>query len=101
MVNYQIFEYNSVRNLGLSSINFSSFLSHNQGMATVTEKLGAKIRKLRRKKSLTQEKLAEMARIDYSYLNTIENGKRNPSLQIVAKIARALGVRLNELTTLK
>lgn len=66
-------------------------------MATLREKLGLNIRKAREQKDLTQEKLAEMARIDYSYLNLIENGKRNPSIKIVTKIARALGINLKNL----
>lgn len=66
-------------------------------MATVTQKFGQKVRKLRKQKGLTQEKLAEAARIDYSYLNLIENGKRNPSLKVMAKVARMLGVRLEDM----
>lgn len=66
-------------------------------MATVTEKFGSRVRELRKKKGLTQEKLAELAMIDYSYLNLIESGKRNPSLKRIAKLARVLDVKLKEL----
>lgn len=66
-------------------------------MATVREKLGRKIRTLRKQQGLTQEKLAELAKIDYSYLNLIEAGKRNPSIKIIAKIARSLGTPLKDL----
>lgn len=66
-------------------------------MATLVQKLGAKIRKVRRQKDLTQEKLAELAGVDYTYLNMIEAGKRNPSIKKLAKIARALSVSLSEL----
>ncbi len=66
-------------------------------MATVTQKFGQKVRKLRKQKGLTQEKLAELARIDYSYLNLIENGKRNPSLKVMTKLSRNLDVRLEDL----
>lgn len=66
-------------------------------MATVTQKFGQRVRKLRKQKGLTQEKLAERAGIDYSYLNLIENGKRNPSLKVMAKLSRILGVRLGDL----
>ncbi len=69
-------------------------------MATVVQKFGLKIKKLRKARGLTQEQLAEKARIDYSYMNRIEGGKRNPSLNVVAKLARALGIRLEELTKL-
>lgn len=66
-------------------------------MASVTQKLGAKIRQSRRQKGLTQEKLAELAKIDYSYLNLIEAGKKNPTIKRLAKIARVLGVNLKDL----
>lgn len=70
-------------------------------MATVAQRFGTKLRKVRKSKGLTQEKLAEKARIDFSYLNLIEAGKRNPTLKVIAKIARALGTRLEELLKLK
>lgn len=66
-------------------------------MATVTQKLGTKIKKIRKQKGFTQEKLAEMANIDYSYLNLIESGKRNPSIKRLHKIAKVLEVPLREL----
>jgi transcriptional regulator with XRE-family HTH domain len=66
-------------------------------MATLTEKFGLRIRELRKKQGLTQEKLAELAKMDYSYLNLIEAGKRNPSLKRVAKLARVLKISLSEL----
>lgn len=70
-------------------------------MTTVTQKFGEKLRKLRKQKGLTQEKLSEMTGIDYSYLNQIEAGKKNPSLKRITKLARVLGVPLEELMKLK
>jgi len=70
-------------------------------MATVVQKFGTKLRKIRKSKKVTQEKLAEKAGIDYSHLNLIEAGKRNPTLKIIAKLARVLGNRLDELMKLK
>lgn len=68
-------------------------------MATINQKFGAKVKELRKKKGLTQEKLAELTKIDYSYLNAIEAGKKNPSLRRIAKIARVLEVPVSELLT--
>ncbi|WP_281175753.1 helix-turn-helix domain-containing protein [Saccharibacillus sacchari] len=60
--------------------------------------LGEKIRKLRKQQHMTQEKLAEKAEIDTSYLGQIERGVRqSPSVFIVAKIAGALGIGEGEL----
>ena len=65
-------------------------------MATVTQKFGQRVRDLRKKKGLTQEQLAEMAKIDHSYLNAIEAGRKNPSLKRIAKLARVLEISLPE-----
>lgn len=70
-------------------------------MATLTQKFGQRIKELRKKQELTQEKLAELAGIDFSYLNMIESGKKNPSLKRIAKLARILKISLSELFTFK
>lgn len=66
-------------------------------MAIVNKELGDKIRNLRLEKGLTQEDAAHDAEIDYSFYNQIENGKRNPSIITLKKIARALGVSIKDL----
>ena len=70
-------------------------------MATLREKFGKRIKELRKKQGLTQEKLAELAMIDYSYLNLTEGGKRNPSLKRIGKLARVLKISLSELFRFK
>jgi transcriptional regulator with XRE-family HTH domain len=59
--------------------------------------LGRNIANARRKKGLTQEKLAFEAKIDLTYMGGIERGKRNPSLMVIARIAEALSVPLPKL----
>lgn len=66
-------------------------------MATVNQKLGEKIRKARVSRKISQEELAYQAKSDYSYINQIEAGKRNPSVKRVAEIARVLKISLKEL----
>lgn len=63
----------------------------------VLTKLGMNLRRIREKKSLTQEKLSEKADIDATYISGIERGLRNPGIVNVAKIAKALGVTTAEL----
>lgn len=46
---------------------------------------------------LSQETLANMADIDRTYLPDIEKGRRNVSLKVAEKIAKALNVPLKEL----
>ena len=57
-------------------------------------KVGRKIKKLRKKCNYTQEKLSELAKIDYKYLQRIE-GKNPPALKIdtIEKFAKALKVK--------
>lgn len=52
---------------------------------------GARVRRNRRALGLTLEQLAERARLSPNYLGTIENGRRDPSLSTIEKIAGALG----------
>ena len=58
---------------------------------------GKNVRRYRRQKNLTQEELAFEARIDLTYLGGIERGKRNPSLLVVSRIAKALSVSVVKL----
>lgn len=46
---------------------------------------------------MTSERLAYENGISKGYLSDLENGKRLPSLKVLEKIAKALGVTLREL----
>jgi len=61
--------------------------------------VGTNVRRLRTAKGLTQEELAFRAKIDLTYMGGIERGKRNPSLLVMVRIARALSVDPIELMT--
>jgi transcriptional regulator with XRE-family HTH domain len=54
--------------------------------------LGRRIRALRDRKGWSQERLADEAHIDRSYMSGIERGVRNVSVLNLGKIAKALGV---------
>lgn len=54
--------------------------------------VGKNVRRLRQNAELTQEQLAFEARIDLTYVGGIERGRRNPSLLVMTRIAKALGV---------
>lgn len=66
-------------------------------MVNINKALGENIRKIRLQKEMTQEELAHRADLDYSYINQIENGKRNPSMEAINSIAKALGVQAKDL----
>ena len=56
------------------------------------------IKRLRNKLDLTQDDLAKKADIKYTTLMKVESGTVNkPSVQTMAKIAKALGVSIEEL----
>ncbi|MFR9083591.1 MAG: helix-turn-helix domain-containing protein [Coprococcus comes] len=56
----------------------------------ITEKVGSRIKELRRALELSQEKLALKAEVDRTYLAGVEQGKRNPSIKSLEKILKAL-----------
>ena len=61
-------------------------------------KLSTVIRELREQRDLTQEELAKRAKITRSHLSLLEAGHRkNPSLDILKRLARALGVPVGAL----
>jgi len=69
----------------------------NKAMASIYENLGSKIRQLRRRQNLSQEELAEKAKLDLTSVSEIESGLRNPSLKTLHKIALALKVAIPDL----
>jgi len=66
-------------------------------MVPILQRFGANVRKLRLKKKLSQEKLAELANLHRTYIGQVECGKRNLALKNIAKLANALSVPVKEL----
>lgn len=52
----------------------------------------ANVVKLRAEKGISQEELAHVAKVNRSYLSDLETGKKNVGLDILGRIANALGV---------
>lgn len=63
----------------------------------VRNKLGMRIRELRKSAGLTQEKLGEKAEVNYKFIGELERGQVNVSLDSLVRIAEALGVKLGDL----
>ena len=61
------------------------------------KKLGENLRKLRLKKNMSQVDLATALNVDRAYISNIENGRMNPTLSNLEKIAVALGISSSEL----
>lgn len=59
---------------------------------------GDRLRELRQESGwASQEDFAHHADIDRTYISGIERGVRNPTLDMIVKLARALGVAPSEL----
>jgi transcriptional regulator with XRE-family HTH domain len=65
---------------------------------SAAQKLGKKLRELRTEAGLSQERLGELTGLDRTYISGIERGVRNPALKNMEKLAKALKVRVSELT---
>lgn len=60
-------------------------------------KFGLNLKRTRDEKKLSQEKLAEKADLDPTYISGIERGVRNPSVLSILRIAKALGIEASNL----
>lgn len=63
----------------------------------IYKSIGKRIKYLREKKGLTQEKLAEKAGLSLDFIGKIEVSINKPGLKSLIKIANALDVHLKEL----
>ncbi len=70
---------------------------HRGRMEDIVVVLGKRIRALRLRTGLSQERFAARAGLDRTYYAGIERGERNPSVKQLAKIAVALDVRIGAL----
>ncbi len=60
--------------------------------------LATNIKKLRKKQNLSQEQLAQKAKITYSTLIKIESGlNKNPTLETLTKLSKIFKVKIDEL----
>ena len=54
--------------------------------------VGRNVRRIRIEKGLTQEDLADRAEVSQHYVSVLENGRRNPTIETIGVLAKALGV---------
>jgi transcriptional regulator with XRE-family HTH domain len=59
--------------------------------------LGAAIRAARRERGVSQEELADRAKLDRSYMSSIERGQQNPGIVLILRVANALDMTATEL----
>ncbi len=63
----------------------------------VMNRLGEKLRNLRKRQSLSQEQLSNMIGISQRHVSGIERGEKVPSLEILLKISRIFNVSSDQL----
>jgi len=62
---------------------------------TIEQKIGQQIRKERKKRKLSQERLAELCNLSADYIGKIERGKQLPTLKTMYRIAKMLNTSLS------
>ena len=58
---------------------------------------GARVRELRESQGWSQEDFGHRAELDRTYVSGIERGVRNPTLDVIHRLADALGVEVAEM----
>lgn len=66
-------------------------------MENIKVNFGKRVKQLRLSKGYSQEKLAEISNLDRTYILGIEAGKRNVSLEIINKLAKAFEIEIHKL----
>ena len=66
-------------------------------MKSESAKLGKNLKRIRTEKGITQGDIVRALGISRSFVSNIENGKTNPTLSTISKLASALGVSSDEL----
>lgn len=62
-----------------------------------SEKLGNNLKRIRIAKGISQGEIGRILGVDKGFVSNIENGKTNPTLATITKIAKAVGVSVGEL----
>jgi transcriptional regulator with XRE-family HTH domain len=58
----------------------------------VHARLARNLRRLRKEKGWSQERYADEADIHRTYISDLERGARNPTIEVIEKLARGFGV---------
>jgi len=66
-------------------------------MKNESARLGLNLKRIRTKKAISQGDIARELGVSRGFVSTIENGKTNPTLSTISKLAKALNVSTNEL----
>ena len=68
-----------------------------EGFLMIKKTFGERIKNLRKERNISQEKFALQINMDRTYYASVENGKRNVSIENIERIAKGFDVSLEEL----
>ncbi|MBQ7603836.1 MAG: helix-turn-helix transcriptional regulator [Clostridia bacterium] len=66
-------------------------------MSALTEEIGARIRRYRIMRKLSQEELAEKCGLHPSYIGQVERGEKNATIESINRITEGLSIPLERL----
>lgn len=66
-------------------------------MESEAKRLGKSMKRIRTEKGISQGDISRALKVARSFVSNIENGKTNPTLATISKIAKVLGVSVGEL----
>lgn len=64
---------------------------------TVRNKFGKRVRELRKQRGWSQEEFADKAGLHRTYIGSVERGEQNVSIDNIEKLAKTLGVSIDNL----
>ena len=65
-------------------------------MKDIRKLYGERLKACRKKKGLSQEELGFKSSLHRTYISEVERGRRNISIVNIARIAKALGLKIKE-----
>jgi len=63
----------------------------------LSNEFGAALRRIRNDKGMTQDALAEKLEINSPYISRLESGQKHPSLEMIWKLAKAMGIKASDI----
>ena len=86
---YELVLYNNIVSENNRSYTFAVYNS--------AKKLGENMKRIRTEKQMSQGDICRKLGVDRSYISNVENGNKNPTLSTITRLAKALGVSVDEL----
>lgn len=66
-------------------------------MSKEAQRLGRNLKRIRTQKGISQGDIVRSLGMDRAFVSNIENGKTNPTLATITKLAKALDISADEL----